>query len=193
METEFFEKSSIPESAYALFPVLICRGGGAKLVAECGPKFSKSGEEAEKFINVIIKHNQIWNLGLQFLSVQKVSDRLFIDMKKRATGYTKCVCPCSPHLLRKWQSSYSILELSDFKECDSYIFPDPMEFMRHVQSNNRDYYHRIVMRIIQSSYSSLLAKFNSTMLQKSDMSFHDIHKGAVQLPNITCYDYWMQP
>ena len=39
------------------------------------------------------------------------------------------------------------------------------------------------MRIIQSSYSSLLAKYTLTILQKTDMSFHDIHKGAIKLPN----------
>ena len=58
-----------------------------------------------------------------------------------------------------------------------------MEFVRHIQSNNGDYYHRIIMRIIQSSYSSLLAKYTLTILQKTDMSFHDIHKGAIKLPN----------
>ena len=102
-------------------------------------------------------------------------------MKNQAKGFTKkCVCPCS-HILRKWHLSYSLSKLSTFRECNSYIFPDPMEFVRHVQSNNDDYYHRIIMRIIQLSYSSLLAKYTSNMLQKTDLSFHDIHKGAAKL------------
>ena len=44
--------------------------------------------------------------------------------------------------------------------------------------NNGDYCHRIIMKIIQSSYSSLLAKNTSTMLKK-DSSLHNIHKGNV--------------
>ena len=90
---------------------------------------TKSREEAAKFINLIVKHNPIWDMGLQFLSVQKDSDKLFINVKNQAKGYTKkCVCPCS-HMLRKWHSSRSFSQFSTFVECDSYIFSNPMELV----------------------------------------------------------------
>ena len=93
-----------------------------------------------------------------------------------------CVCPCS-YILRKWHISHSIVGLSTFKKCDSYIFQDPMDFVSHIQSNNGDYYHKIIMRIIQSLYSVLFAKYTTPIHQRVDSSFHGIHKGTVKLPN----------
>ena len=77
--------------------------------------------------------------------------------------------------------------LPRFLNCETDIFHDPSSFVQHLLANQCDYYHRIVLRMVQNSYSSLISKIkmssehlNSTSDQ---MSFGSIHRGIVSLPS----------
>ena len=55
-----------------------------------------------------------------------------------------------------------------------------------------DYYHQIILRVVQSNYSSLLSKFklntpNDDASTKHGVpSFSSIHKGSITLPPYVC-------
>ena len=137
----------------------------------------------EYFVSSVMKQNPIWDIGLQFLTVQMNVDRMYTNLKDLAVGYTKhCVCPCS-HLLRNWHKVKGIDKMPVFKECSSSVFSDPMDFVHHIQNTNGDFYHRLIMRLIQSSYSSLLAKFTTDENNPTKSLFHEVHKGIVTLPD----------
>ena len=106
-----------------------------------------------------------------------------MNFKDSAEKFTKCcVCPCS-YMFGEWHKETSIVNLPKFIKCKSNVFTDPMEFIIQLESSKEDYYHRIVMRIVQNLYSSLLAKFTTVDSTSSEKTFHSVHKGSVSLPS----------
>ena len=135
------------------------------------------------FISKVIKGNPIWDLGLQFSTICANYNRIYTNIKGSAETFTKCcVCPCS-QIFRKWHKLMSINTLPDFKECNSSVYSDPMDFIIHLDSCKDEYYHRIIMRIVQNLYSSLLAKFTTVENKSSKKTFHSVHGGTVSLPS----------
>ena len=116
------------------------------------------------------------------MSTDNNTDRMYANMKDVAEGYSKrCICLCSK-LLQKWHKSNNMNGFFGFDQCESLIFDDPMELVNPIQHNNEDYYHWIIMWIIQCSYSSLLAKFRLSNNPSVEKYFHGIHKGTIRLP-----------
>ena len=141
-----------------------------------------SNQTVSSFINCVTRRNPVWDLGLQFLYMNTNPDRMYGNLTAEAKGYTRmCICPCSD-ILSSWHQYHSFHTFPRFKVCKSGTFEDPFEFVHHIQLQNDDFYHRIIMRIIQSSYSSLLAKFKMKVNERVEQSFHAIHKGTVTLP-----------
>ena len=101
-------------------------------------------------------------------------------MTERYTG--KCICPCS-NLFWNWHKKNHIGMLPDFKVCSSSIFDDYTTFVKHLYFNHSDYYHRIVLRMVQSSYSTLISKIKISSHPDSNRagSFGSIHTGKVAL------------
>ena len=138
---------------------------------------------AKSFISNVIKQNPVWDLGLQFLTIQMNVDRINTNIKDSAKRFTKnCLCPCS-NMLRNWHQAKLINQLPNFKECSTTIFDGPLDFVCHLQSNKECYYHRIVMRIVQNLYSSLLAKFTTTENKRNPKKFYAVHNGTISLPS----------
>ena len=135
------------------------------------------------FILTVIFRNPLWDIGLQHELVKKNDDKLY-GSDTTAKGYTaKCICPCS-NLFRKWHKKNHMDMLLDFTECSSDVFANYTAFVKHLYNNHDDYYHRIVLRVVQCSYSSLIAKIkiSSPSNTKSQSSFGSLHSGRVSLP-----------
>ena len=50
----------------------------------------------KSFISNVIKHYPVWDLGLQFLTMQMNVDQIYTNIKDFAKNFTKhCICPCS--------------------------------------------------------------------------------------------------
>ena len=120
---------------------------------------SISTKDAIMFTQLVVKQNPIWDLGLQFLNINQNTEKIFPDSIQANRNYTrKCICPYSVLFVNS-QYFQNLKRLSEYDSCATSIFCSPMDFICHLQSNKDDYYHRIIMIIVQNSYSSLLAKF----------------------------------
>ena len=138
---------------------------------------------AKSFISNVINHNPVWDLGLQFLTMQTNIDRIYTNMKNSAKNFTKhCICPCS-YMLKNWHKMNLMDQLPNFKECSTGIFIEPLDFVHHLQTVKECFYHRIVMRIVQNLYSSLLAKFTTTENKNPSKTFFAVHSGTISLPS----------
>ena len=71
---------------------------------------------------------------------------------------TKCICPCGT-LFKNWHAQIHIDLLPNFKRCEKKIFKNHMDFITHLYHEKNEYYHQIILRLVQSTYSILLAKF----------------------------------
>jgi len=140
---------------------------------------------ASKFIHSILFTNPLWDLGLQFSLARKKVGVLYRSHEKGHNKYTtKCVCPCSI-LFQHWHNEMKFDELPKFDICQTPVFKTHEEFLDHLCSYNSNYYHRIIMRLVQSTYSVLLSKlkFPSSYQDFSGCSrFSVIHKGHISLP-----------
>ena len=136
------------------------------------------------FTQLVIKQNPIWDLGLQFLNVNQNPEKIYPDSIQANRNYTrKCICPCSD-MFRNSQYYQNLKRLSNYASCAKTLFCSPMDFICHLQSSKDDYYHRIVMRIVQNSYSSLLAKFKLASEKLSpNVTFFERHKMEIALPS----------
>ena len=85
-------------------------------------------------------------------------------------------------MFRKCHCYGFLVKLEQFKNCKIGIFNSPMELVCHLQSDKDDYYHRIVMHIIQNYYSSLLSKFTIALDQVSKNAFYE-KKKDISLPS----------
>ena len=99
------------------------------------------------------------------------------------TYSNNCVCPCSS-IFNKWYQAKGIIKMIQFKQCESPIFMNTNSFVKHVYSRQDCYYHRIVMRIIQNTYSPLISKLQIRDDLKKDKrpSFSLTHDIQVKLP-----------
>ena len=96
---------------------------------------------------------------------------------------TNCICPCSK-LFNNWHRRESLDKLPNWRTCTSEIYQKLVGFLHHLHVTNKDYYHRIILRVVQSNYSSLLAKFrfrtsDDVKLGSDILTFSSIHKGIV--------------
>ena len=135
------------------------------------------------FIHSVIFRNPVWDIGLQFLLSKKNGNKINTLHNECLTTYSSnCVCPCS-RLLSKWHEKCYLNKLHTFEKCDNRVFDNPIDFVNHLHSKSGDYYHRIIMKIVQSLYSSLLAKLKTKQTTSDHLSsFASIHKGKVTLP-----------
>ena len=139
--------------------------------------------KVKSFISKIIKQNPLWDIGLQFLTMQTNFNQIYMNFKDSAEKFTKCcICPYS-YMFGECNKQMSIDNLPQFIKCKSNVFTDPMEFIIHLESSKEDYYYRIVMRVVQNLYSSLLAKFTTVDSSSSKKTFYSVHKGSVSLPS----------
>ena len=119
---------------------------------------------------------------------KKNTGRIYtLDMECLNTYSSVCVCPCS-RLLSNWHHKYLFNEIPMFNPCEEKVFQNPIEFVNHLYYRKEDYYHQIVMRIVQGLYSPLLSKlktkFNSSSKEykKGFSSFASVHKRTIKLP-----------
>ena len=86
-----------------------------------------------------------------------------------------------------------IIKMSQFKQYESPIFTNNNSFVKHIYSRQVCYYHRIVMRIIQNTYSPLISKLQIKDDRKKDKqtTFSLTHDIKVKLPPYitTKYEY----
>ena len=151
-----------------------------------GPKLPSN--VVSSFINYVSFHNPIWDLGLQFMYAKKNSQRVYMQSKESMEKYsTNCVCPCSS-LFSNLHRDKNLYQLPNFVECEKKVYTNPISFIGHLHSEKDDFYHRIIMRIVQGRYSSLISKFKVTPSSENKRngkvvnSFGDVHKGIVKLP-----------
>ena len=71
-----------------------------------------------------------------------------------------------------------------FKECETPIYTNIDTVVKHVYSRQDCYYHRIIMRIIQGTYSPLIFKLQIKDDQNYETSklFSVLHNKKVTLP-----------
>ena len=111
------------------------------------------------FIQSVVYENPIWDIGLKHMIINKNSNKLFNMEKDKVQRYTtKCICPCGG-LFRNWHNQSHINLLPNFKTCEDKVFYDHMEFIAHLYSKKEEYYHQTILRLVQSTYSVLLAKY----------------------------------
>ena len=135
------------------------------------------------FILTVIFHNPLWDIGLQHQLVKVNDDKLYAN-DTTAKNYTgKCICPCSK-LFQNWHQKHHINKLPKFCDCSATVYDDYSDFVKHLFNQHEDYYHRIILRIVQYSYSSLISKIKipSPSKPKHQSSFGSIHYGKVSLP-----------
>ena len=148
-------------------------------------KSSYTSAVALKFIHSVLFTNPLWDLGLQFSLARRKVGVLYNSCEKRQNKFTsKYVCPCS-FILREWHKDVKFDELPKFDICHSSVFKSHNEFLDHLCSYSVNYYHRIIMRLVQSTYLVLLSnmKFPSSYQDLSESSrFGVIHKEHISLP-----------
>ena len=141
---------------------------------------------ASTFIYFVIFQNPLWDIGLQQQIVKQNKKKLHNNDRKGIDKYTsRCICPCSM-LFHSWHEKTQIHKLPSFTNCGSGMFNTPESFVEHLYENQNDYYHRIILRMVQASYSSLIAKIKiptaSNKIKVSNKPFSSIHEGKVSLP-----------
>ena len=95
--------------------------------------------------------------------------------------YSPCGTP-----FKKWHVQKNITKFPKFRSCDILVFKDHIDFISHLYEAKDDYYHQIILHLVQSTYSLLLAKFKQKFIVHTNMNnkqtFSSIHKGKVTLP-----------
>ena len=70
--------------------------------------------------------------------------------------------------------------------CENKVFHGHMDFIAHLYSKKEEYYHQTILRLVQSTYSVLLAKYRLKTGDQGDeinkKIFSSVHKGKVSLP-----------
>ena len=144
---------------------------------------------AATFIFSVIFHNPIWDIGLQHQLIKSNDDKLFKSDISAKRYTSKCVCPCSGRF-GNWHKETHINMLPNFNACSDTLFDDHTSFVKHLYSHHNDYYHRIILRIVQSSYSTLISKMKisskPTTEQTNKSTFSSIHQGTISLPIYSC-------
>ena len=103
------------------------------------------------FIYCMVLQNPIWYLGLQFKASNDISPKKQGVKSINLQSYTtNCICPCSK-LFNNWHQRESLDKLSNWRSCTSEIYQEPADFIHHLHVMNKDYYHRIILRVVQSN------------------------------------------
>lgn len=149
-----------------------------------GSPITLQQKQSPEFIYSVVYWNPIWDLGLQNSMIKKNSGNIFSTEKGNVGSYSmKCVCPCS-RILNEWQIKHNLNTLPGFCQCEATIYPDPKSFVKHLYSSNQDFFHRILLRIVQTNYSSILSKIRMQCCKTDNktINFGKIHKGHIVLP-----------
>lgn len=118
------------------------------------------------YIYTVIYWNPVWDLGLQNSIIKKNSGHIFSSEKTKVNTYLmKWICPCST-IFNKWQMKHNINTLPGFCQCENKIFSDPKSIISHLYSNDQDFYHWILLRIVQTNYSSIIGKIRMKCSRK---------------------------
>ena len=143
----------------------------------------KKTHDTVTFIKSVLYNNPIWDLGFQHELITVDPDKVYQTQKKSAIKFTRqCICPCS-HKFDQWHINTGLNKISDFTPCKTEHFLNPYELLQHVYLNKADFYHRIILRIIQTNYSSLVVCFDMSKKGKQHIisSFQSKHDGKVTL------------
>ena len=129
-------------------------------------RYNKSNDISQfqllrRFISEVVLFNPVWDIGLQSCILQKG----ILDFKEMPGKLTfEMQCPCSKNF-RNWRNHYP--EESDykhsvhedkvgFKECNSGIFTDVIEFYKHLADwESKCYYHEAMIDIFSTLYPFL--------------------------------------
>ena len=94
---------------------------------------SISNKDAITFIQLVVKQNPIWDLGLQFLNVNRNEGKIYPKSISSNKEYTrKCICPCS-EIFDRCRYSTILRKLALYQSCKSGIFDNPMDMVCHLQ------------------------------------------------------------
>ena len=87
--------------------------------------------------------------------------------EKNCLKYTsKCICPCSI-IFQKWHQEENIDSLHQFTPCRDQIFENERLFIEHLYQFQEDFYHQIILRAVQSNYSSIIgARYKSFVVRR---------------------------
>ena len=148
---------------------------------------------ASSFINFTIYQNPVWDLGLQHKLLCRNFNKDYSANLANIRSYnSSCICPCSV-IFDPWHQQKGISLMKCFKQCDSDMFGNINSFVTHVYSMQDCYFHRIIMRIIQSTYSPLISKIRIRECEatKIGTTFSKVHEKKVTLPPYieSNYDY----
>ena len=141
---------------------------------------------AAMFIQSVVYENPVWDIGLQHQIIKNNTNKLFnMEITKVDRYTTKCICPCGA-LFKNWHDQIHIDLLPNFKRCEKKIFQNHIDFISHLYHEKNEYYHQIILRLVQSTYSILLAKFRLKTSKETNKclkpTFSSVHKGKVSLP-----------
>ena len=127
-----------------------------------------SSNVASSFIHYTIYQNPVWDLGLQHKLLCRNFNKDYSTNIKDIEKYTHtCICPCS-RIFDWWHKKKGIDKMNRFKQCDTPKFTNSNLFVTHIYSLQDCYYHRIIMRIIQGTYSPLVSKLKIKENEKMD-------------------------
>ena len=113
------------------------------------------------FLGTVLYQNPIWDLGLQFDYARRDFDNIFKNEAEKYQKLTKkCICPCSDKV-EKWHKTTKIDKLDGFQVCKAALFPSSDKFVKHLYKS-KDHHHKIILRIVQNLYSSIICKFKAT-------------------------------
>jgi len=118
---------------------------------------TKQKKTSLNFIRSVIYHNPIWDIGLQNQIRSMNPRKIYVNEKNRLKYTSKCICPCSI-IFQKWHREENVDALHQFTPCRDQIFENERVFIEHLHQFQEDFYHRIILRVVQSNYSSIIAK-----------------------------------
>ena len=110
------------------------------------------------FLEKLIFHNPIWDMGLQFLLLQcfpEEAQRFECDDSEYSTWTSICVCPCSKHF-DSWHTSNDLNHTHSFEACEDVIFRNPLKFIKHIQEKHQNcIYHYMILCTLKTNFSWL--------------------------------------
>ena len=134
------------------------------------------------FIDAALFNNPIWDIGLQHELMSKNTQKIYIGNIKNYTS--QCICPCS-NIFVPWHMRLGIHKYTNLNPCNKIVYDGYINFVKHVHEKQDNHFHKIILRIIQTSYSVLLNKLNlrgDTDVISSKKRFQEICKENIKLP-----------
>ena len=141
------------------------------------------------FIYTVIFRNPIWDIGFQHKLALQNNGKMFTTKLDQFRKYTsKCICPCSL-IFECWHNREQLQSLDGFQACKYEVHTSPPSLVNHLYSRYNGVYHWIILRIIETNYSSLIAKLKmDPVVSEQEISqpahtFSSIHQGIISLPS----------